>query len=33
LLEVIDDYTDDIDSSQAYNQFWDSMTRAELADN
>jgi hypothetical protein len=33
LLEVINDYTDDIDSSQAYNQFWDSMTRAELADN
>ena len=33
LLEVIDDYTDDIDSPQAYNQFWDSMIGAELDDN
>ena len=33
LLEVIDDYTDDIDSPQAYNQFWGSMIGAELEDN
>lgn len=33
LLEVIDDYTDDIDSPEAYDQFWDSMIGAELGDN
>jgi len=32
-LWVIDDYTDDIDSPQAFNQFWGSMTGAELLDN
>jgi len=33
LLEVIDDYTDDMDSPQAYNQFWGSMINSELGDN
>ena len=33
LLEIIDDYTDDMDSPQAYKQFWGSMIGAELEDN